>query len=494
MNRGSGILMHISSLPGKYGVGTLGKSAYQFADFLKQSGQRYWQILPLGHTGYGDSPYQCFSAYAGNPYFIDLEVLQEEGLLAKEVLEGLGKEEDKEDIDFAKLFHTRYKVLRIAYENGKSLLKEELARFRTDNEEWIEDYSLYMAVKESLGNRSWLQWDAPIQLRKPEALCDYREKLKEEINFWVFVQYEFYKQWKNLKEYVNLLGIQIIGDLPIYIAADSSDAWACPELFQLDENKIPIVVAGCPPDAFTEDGQLWGNPIYDWEYLERTGYDWWIRRMKKSLTLYDILRIDHFRGFEAYWAVPYGDPTAKDGKWIKGPGIKLFDALKEALGEMNIIAEDLGFLTQEVIDFREEAGYPGMKVLQFGFGQTEENGYMPHNCTSHSVMYTGTHDNSTIKGWFKETPEEDAVLATRYFKLDEEEGYHWGFIRGAWASVSNLAVTQMQDLLGLDDKARMNKPGALGGNWTWRMKEDALTDELAQHIYDMTKLYGRSLS
>lgn len=494
MSRASGILMHISSLPGKYGIGTLGKSAYEFADFLKQSSQSYWQILSLGHTGYGDSPYQCFSAYAGNPYFIDLEILQEEGLLTKETLNTLDEDEAGESIDFNKLFQTRYKVLRIAYENGKSILKEEIAGFRDENKEWIDNYSLYMAVKEHMGNRSWLLWDTPIKLRKPEALSYYRESLKEEIDFWVFIQYEFYKQWKRLKEYVNDLGIQIIGDLPIYIATDSSDAWAYSEVFQLDENKVPIVVAGCPPDAFTEDGQLWGNPVYDWDYLEETKYEWWTRRMEKSLKLYDVIRIDHFRGFEAYWAVPYGDLTAKRGKWIKGPGMKLFNALKEALGEMNIIAEDLGFLTQEVIDFREETGYPGMKVLQFAFDQREANDYIPHNCNPHSVMYTGTHDNNTIKGWFEEVEEEDAVFATKYLKLDEKEGYHWGFIRGAWASVSHIAITQMQDILGLGNEARMNKPGSLGGNWTWRMKKDALTDKLAQHIYDMTKLYGRSLS
>ena len=292
---------------------------------------------------------------------------------------------------------------------------------------------------------------------------------------------------------MNGLGIQIIGDLPIYIAADSSDAWAYPEVFQLDERREPIVVAGCPPDAFTEDGQLWGNPIYDWDYLERTKYEWWVKRMEATLKLYDVIRIDHFRGFESYWAVPYGDQTAKYGKWVKGPGIKLFNALKEALGDMQIIAEDLGYLTQEVIDFRKQTGYPGMKVLEFAFDGVGESDYMPHKCTSDSVIYTGTHDNSTVIGWFKEIDDRVASLAKSYLKLDDKEGYHWGFIRGAWSSVSDLAIAQMQDFLGLDDTARMNKPGILGGNWKWRMKEDMLTDELAQHIYNMTKLYGRSL-
>lgn len=493
MKRGSGILMHISSLPGKYGIGTLGKSAYLFADFLKQSGQKYWQILPLGHTGYGDSPYQCFSAYAGNPYFIDLDRLKDEGLLEEEDLVPL-QEGSSERVNFEKLFYTKYPVLRKAYEKGKDKFKGEIGNFRSQNRHWLEDYSLYMAVKEAMNNKSWVEWDEPIKQRYPQALRAYRTKLKEKIDFWVFIQYEFYKQWQELKEYVNGIGIKIIGDLPIYIAADSSDAWAYPEIFQLDEKRMPIVVAGCPPDAFTEDGQLWGNPIYDWDYLERTGYKWWIKRMEASLKLYDVIRIDHFRGFESYWAVPYGEDTARYGKWIKGPGIKLFNALKIALGNIDIIAEDLGFLTQEVLDFREETGYPGMKVLQFAFDSDEENAYLPHNCIKNSVIYTGTHDNSTIKGWFKDIEKEVGEHARSYLKLDHEEGYNWGFIRGAWSSVSDLAVTQMQDILGLDDTARMNKPGILGGNWKWRMKEGVLTDELAQHIYSMTKLYGRNLS
>ncbi|MEG0712528.1 MAG: 4-alpha-glucanotransferase [Niameybacter sp.] len=494
MDRGSGILMHISSLPEAYGIGTLGKSAYQFADFLKQSGQKYWQILPLGHTGYGDSPYQSFSAYAGNPYFIDLDTLKEEGLLDKADLEGLDREENGETVDYGRLFVTRYQVLRKAYARASVTLEDEIQAFSKKNKPWLDEYTLYMAVKEAMGNKSWLEWDEAIRLRQPQAVAHYKEQLKDEIGLWQFIQYKFYQQWNKLKKYVNTLGIQIIGDLPIYVAVDSSDVWAHPEVFQLDENRVPHVVAGCPPDAFTELGQLWGNPIYDWEYLDKTGYSWWIDRMRETSKLYDVVRIDHFRGFESYWAVPYGDENAKGGQWVKGPGIKLFRAIEQALGKLNIIAEDLGFMTDEVISFRKETGYPGMKVLQFGFDTQGTSDYIPHNCEKEAIMYTGTHDNSTIIGWLEEAGDQaQTAYAKKYLRLDTDETYHFGFIRGAWASNCILSLTQMQDVLGLDDEARMNTPGTLGGNWIWRMKKDALTNELSRHIYDMTKLYGRSL-
>ena len=493
MNRGSGILMHISSLPSKYGIGTLGKEAYTFADFLKESGQKYWQILPLGHTGFGDSPYQSFSSYAGNPYFIDLETLEEEGLLTIEDLKSLDEEEDSETVNYGKLFDTRYKVLRIAYFRAKDRLKVELEDFRQEHKEWLEEYTLYMAIKEKMGNKSWLEWDEDIRFRQADVMERYRNELESERGFWAFLQYKFYSQWNKLKEYVNTLGIQIIGDLPIYVAMDSSDVWASPEIFQLDEEYRPKVVAGCPPDAFTEDGQLWGNPIYDWDYLEKTGYTWWINRMRATSKLYDVVRIDHFRGFESYWAVPYKDETAKYGKWVKGPGLNLFHAIEKELGKPNIIAEDLGFMTPEVEVFREALGYPGMKILQFAFGIDGRSEHLPHDCEKNTVMYTGTHDNQTIKGWVHDiNNKEELEYAKQYLKLDEEEGYHRGFIRGAWASPCRLAITQMQDLLELDDKARMNMPGTLGDNWTWRIGKDTLTDKLAKHIYSITKLYGRS--
>ena len=320
----------------------------------------------------------------------------------------------------------------------------------------------------------------------------YSQKLKDDIEYWIFVQYEFYKQWEALKGYVNNLGIKIIGDIPIYVSADSSDAWANDKLFKLDENKNPIVVAGCPPDAFSDDGQLWGNPIYDWDYAEQTRYTWWIERLKASLRLYDMIRIDHFRGFESYWQVPFGDKTAKNGKWVKGPGMKFFKVVKEELGDIDVIAEDLGSLTDKVRKFREKTGYPGMKVLQFAFSTKEESDYLPHNYTPNCVVYTGTHDNDTIMGWIDTTGDKDEVkFAKRYLKLDIYEGYHWGVIRGAWSSVANTAIAQMQDFLGLGNEARMNMPSTLGGNWQWRMQDGELTKELAQKIYQLTKMYGR---
>ena len=492
MERESGILMHISSLPEKYGIGTFGKCAYEFADFLKSAGQSYWQILPLGHTGYGDSPYQAFSAYAGNPYFIDFKLLEKEGLLKKIDFEDIDFGINKEEVDYGKLFENRLKVLEIAYQNGKVQVEKQLATFTQENKLWIQDYAMYMAIKSKMNLLSWQEWDEPIKLRNKRALEIYKEDLKEEINYWIFVQYLFFKQWNALKAYVNDLGIKIIGDIPIYMSADSADTWANGEFFKLDEHKNPIVVAGCPPDAFSDTGQLWGNPIYDWKYLEKTGYKWWINRIKESLKLYDIVRIDHFRGFEAYWEIPFGDTTAERGKWVKGPGIELFDAIKAELGEIAIIAEDLGYLTQEVIDFRNETGYPGMKILQFAFDTREESDYLPHNYKKNCIVYTGTHDNDTIMGWVNTTGvKKDVDFAKKYLKLDKREGYHWGFIRGAWSSTGNVAIAPMQDFLGLGNEARMNLPSTVGSNWKWRMKKETLNNALSGKIYELTKRYGR---
>ncbi len=491
MKRSSGIIMHISSLDEEYGIGSFGKRAYDFADFLKKSGQTYWQILPLGPTSYGDSPYQSFSAFAGNPYFIDLDTLESEGLLLKEEYKdvdfGAG-----DSIDYEKLFNERNTILLLAYQRSKGKYDSEIEEFKKQNEIWIEDYALYMAIKYEMGLKSWQEWDQDIKIRDPKAVAHYKDKLEDEINYWIFVQYEFYKQWNSLKTYVNNLGIEFIGDIPIYVSGDSSDAWVNSKLFKLDENKNPIVVAGCPPDAFSEDGQLWGNPIYDWDYIESTGYKWWIERLEASLKLYDVVRIDHFRGFEAYWEIPAKDDTARNGKWVKGPGIKLFEAVKEKLGDINVIAEDLGFLTDEVLQFRDDTGYPGMKILQFAFDTREESDYLPHNYNKNCIVYTGTHDNDTVMGWFDTTGnKEDVENAKLYLKLDSNEGYHWGFIRGAWSSVANVAIAQMQDFLGLGNESRMNLPSTLGGNWQWRIAEGELTDELADKIYNLTKTYGR---
>ncbi|SNS12024.1 4-alpha-glucanotransferase [Anaerovirgula multivorans] len=491
MERSSGILMHITSLPSPYGIGTFGKEAYRFVDFLEKSGQKYWQLLPIGSTGYGDSPYQSFSNFAGNPYFIDLDLLVKEGLLEKSDFDQLDFGSDPEKVDYEKIFINKLPVLKVAYHKGREKHQGDIEKFKEENTLWLEDYGLYMALKFEFGLISWQEWPEAIKLRKENAMNYYKEKLKEEIEYWIFLQFLFFTQWKELKQYANEKNIKIIGDIPIYVAEDSVDTWGNSEIFLLDENKRPIQVAGCPPDAFSKTGQLWGNPIYRWDLLESTGFDWWIERIEGCIKLYDMIRIDHFRGLESYWAVPYEEETAVNGKWIKGPGMKLFDALKEKLGDVNIIAEDLGYLTPEVIDLRENTGYSGMKVLQFAFDTREESDYLPHNYDKNCVVYTGTHDNDTVNGWLLNEKKSDVDFAVKYLKLTEEEGYNWGFIRGAWSSVGKLAIAQMQDFLSLGSEARMNIPSTIGGNWLWRVKREDLTEALAKKIYTITKLYGR---
>lgn len=491
INRCSGILMHITSLPSPYGIGTFGKEAYDFVDFLEKSGQSLWQILPISPTGYGDSPYQSYSAFAGNPYFIDLPLLTEVGLLKKEDYENINFGKDCTKVDYNKIFDNKIPILKKAFKNSTGKFENRIKKFREDNKTWIEDYALYMSIKERFNLKPWQEWDKKIKLRDEKILEKYREELREEIDYWVFLQYIFFQQWADLKGYANDKRIKIIGDIPIYVAEDSADTWANSEVFVLDENKNPTVISGCPPDAFSAEGQLWGNPIYRWDYLDKIGYGWWIERVKASSKIYDITRIDHFRGFEAYWEVPAGEDTAIKGKWVKGPGMKLFNKIKEEIGEIEIIAEDLGFLTKEVIDFRVTSGYPGMKVLEFAFDAKEESDYLPHNYDKNCVVYTGTHDNDTINGWMENANEKDIDFAIKYLKLTEEEGYNWGFIRGALSSVANLAVIQMQDYLGLSSEARMNIPSTVGGNWQWRINKNDLTDELAKNIYNITRLYGR---
>ena len=491
MERSSGILMHISSLPGKLGIGTLGHNAYEFVDFLKKAGQKYWQILPVGQTGFGNSPYQCFSAFAGNPNFIDFDLLKEEELLHENDYRNIDFGADKESIDYEKVEANRRPVLLRAYEKFKATKSLEFEEFKEENKKWLDDYSLYMAVKEHFNLLSWQNWDEDIKMRTEEGMNKYRNELKDEIEYWNFIQFEFFKQWKELKEYANDNGIKIMGDMPIYVAADSSDTWSNPQLFKMDEEMEPEFVAGCPPDAFSATGQLWGNPIYDWEAMEKDNYSWWILRVEESFKLFDALRIDHFRGFESYWQIPYGDKTAEFGTWEKGPGNKLFSAIKNVLGDLNIVAEDLGFITQEVIDLIKETGYPGMKVLQFAFGG-DNSSYLPHNYERNSVAYTGTHDNETIRQWIDDKNNENQLQnAKRYLGLNKEEGYNWGFIRAIWSSVSNLAIAPMQDFLDLGEEARVNIPSTLGENWRWRVTKEALTDELAEKISQITRIYGR---
>lgn len=490
--RSSGILLPVASLPGKYGIGSFSKEAYKFVDDLKEAGQNYWQILPLGPTGYGDSPYQSFSTFAGNPYFIDLDTLIEEGLLKESEVNSYDWGSNKSYIDYEKIWLSRFKVLKIAFERFDADDKDYRA-FTEDNSFWLDDYALYMAVKNSFGGVSFIEWDEDIRKRNSKAIEKYKEELKEEIEFYKFQQFKFNEQWNKLKAYANKNGIKIIGDIPIYVAFDSADTWANPELFQFDEEGLPTGVAGCPPDAFSATGQLWGNPLYKWDYHKTTDYEWWIKRIKNCYKLYDVLRIDHFRGFDEYYNIPYGDSTAEFGKWEKGPGIELFKAIKKELGEIDIIAEDLGFLTESVLELVKETGYPGMKVLEFAFDSREESDYLPHNYTNNSVVYTGTHDNNTLKGWFNELTKEDKAFVFKYLdkKKLKKKTLHWDFIRLAMGSVSNLCVIPVQDYLGLGAEARINTPSTLGNNWKWRMSEGTLSKELLDRIYKITKLYSR---
>ncbi|QNO15469.1 4-alpha-glucanotransferase [Alkalicella caledoniensis] len=490
-NRSSGILMHISSLPSDYGIGDFGKEAYNFVDFLVKGNQKNWQILPLGVTGYGDSPYQCFSAFAGNPYFIDLDELIELKFLSIQDVKNFDLGTNSSYVDYGLLYKNKMQLLRMAYKKAKKEIFADLQDFYEDNKDWLREFALYMSIKAHNNNKSWMQWDASYKSATSDAVIAFEKANEGELYFWVFTQYFFTNQWEKLKKYANKNGISIIGDLPIYVSEDSSDVWSNPSLFNLDEALMPITVAGCPPDAFSETGQLWGNPIYNWKAMEEDDYKWWIKRINHSFQLYDTLRIDHFRGFEAYWEVKYGSATAIDGKWVKGPGMKLFKKIKEELGDLDIIAEDLGYLTEDVYKLMEDSGFPGMKVLQFAFDSREESDYLPHNYNNNCVVYTGTHDNHTAMGWFENVPKEDKKYAIDYLKLNYDEGFNWGFLRGAWSSVAYLAVAPMQDFLALGDEARINIPSTIGTNWTWRMSKSDLDDTLAKKIAKLNKIYRR---
>ena len=489
--RESGILMHITSLPGPYGVGTMGKSAYHFVDFLEKAGQSVWQILPLNPTGYGDSPYQSFSAFAGNPYLIDLDTLVQEGLLEAGEPETVNWGENPGRVSFGRLYEERGKLLRLAY--SRFTPDESYAVFLENNAQWLPDYALFMALKEANGGASWLQWPEDLRLRRPDALEETRKSYADIIGYHSFVQYQFFRQWKALRGYANGKGIRIIGDVPIYVPLDSADAWVNYKLFQLDETRHPTAVAGCPPDGFTADGQLWGNPIYDWQAMADTGYEWWVKRLTAAAGMYDVVRFDHFRGFESYWSVPAGDKTARNGHWVKGPGMDFIRAVRKALPELDFIAEDLGFVTPEVRQLQLDSGYPGMKVLEFAFDSREESDYLPHLYPVDSVCYTGTHDNVTLKQWFDEASRQDKAYAKAYMGLNRSEGNVWGMIRGGMSSVSRLFVAQMQDYLELGGEARMNFPGTLSSaNWTWRAEEGFDSEDLAKRIFTLTKLYGRT--
>ena len=491
MDRYSGILMHISSLPSKYGIGTMGKEAYAFADYLAACGQRYWQLLPLGPTSHGDSPYQSFSTFAGNPYFIDLDMLAEDGLLDKAELAAINWGTNARYVDYGKIYESRFAVLRKAYKAGWQRDKAAVEAFAAENK-WLANYALYMAVKQHFGMKSWQDWpDEAIRLRKPEAVEHYSALLAEDVDFFRYLQYLFFKQWNELRTYIHARGIKVIGDLPIYVAMDSADVWGEPEFFQLGEDLNPIEVSGVPPDYFSADGQLWGNPLYDYDRMAKDGFGWWIRRVEGASRLFDVIRIDHFRGLEAYWAVPYGEKTAKNGRWREGPGMALVGALTNWFHDLDIIAEDLGFLTPGVRKLLADSGLPGMKVLEFAFDSREPSDYLPHTYPRNCVCYVGTHDNETVMQWRGKASPEDIAYAHEYLGLNDAEGFNWGIIRGGMSSVSDTFVVQMQDYLGLGAEGRMNTPGVAGGNWQWRLLPGEATPELAVKIRRWTKMYGR---
>ena len=489
--RTSGVLMPIFSLASKYGIGTLGKEAYNFVDFLKEAGQTYWQILPVGTTSFGDSPYQSFSAYAGNPYFIDLEELCKMGLLTTSQIEAFEWGEDVGSIDYEIMYNSRYKVLRLAFENFKKNIPEQYEKFVTENSYWLEDYALFSALKDYHKGASFDKWEVGYKKREPVYMQKAREELGDDISFYKMLQYLFDLQWEKLKKYANENGIYIIGDIPIYVAFDSADVWSDPMQFVLDEELIPTAVAGCPPDAFSEDGQLWGNPLYDWDYMKKHDYDWWIRRVDYATKLYDMVRIDHFRGFSAFFSIPYGDKTAVGGKWVKGPGKALFEEINKKLGKLNIIAEDLGTIDDDVRELLKFTGYPGMKVLQFAFDPDSESSYLPHNIIQNCVVYTGTHDNDTAIGFMNDADEKAVEFMREYLRIGSSDSFNWSLIKAAMATSAETVILQMQDFLGLDNTARINKPSTIGENWKWRIGPGCVNSWLAKIIYDCTKTYFR---
>ncbi len=497
-NRKSGILLPVFSLPSKFGFGCFDKEALAFIDFLSEAGQSYWQVLPFCQTGFGDSPYQSVSSFAGNPYFIDLEQLIEDGLLTWDECNNTWFGSDVERVDYGAMYENRYKVLRIAYERfrdrgEKNEEKEAYESFLEKHLYWLEDYALFMAIKEMHNGQNWMEWEEEYISRDPKALAAVKEEMADYIGFIFFQQYEFEKHWEKVHEYAKKKGISIIGDIPFYVSMDSSATWAHQEIFQFDSDNRPVAVAGCPPDAFSKTGQLWGNPLYDWKYLKKTGYEWWIKRVARNMEFYDALRIDHFNGFAQYYAVPFGDETAENGSMNKGPGMDFFKALKKQLGEIQIIAEDLGTLTPATEKLLADSGFPGMKVLQYAFDWTEYSYYLPYNHIENCVVYTGTHDNTTTRAWIEEISDHDRDLARRYIHSEYTDygTFVWDFIREAYRSVADLCIIPLQDYLVKGKEARINNPGTMGENWQWRLQPGFLSGDLARSIYDLTKLYGR---
>ena len=493
LNRASGILMHPSSLPSQYGIGGFGKTAYLFVDFLVKAGQKYWQMLPLGHTGYGDSPYQTYSTVAGNPYFIDLELLAEEGLLTEEELND-SKSDNGSRVNYDTLSHNRYEILWNAYKKAMTIpeMKNRMQKFKEENADWIKDYSMFMALRNYFDKPLW-EWETSIKRREKEAMDKYSQLLEEEIQFYVFLQTIFFEQWTQLKKYANSRGVEIIGDIPIYPSPDSADIWANPQLFKVDENLCGTEIAGVPPDYYSETGQVWGNPVYDWDKHEEDGYKWWIWRIKHTMTVADVIRIDHFRGFQDFWSIPAGEKTAINGKWVPGPRMKLFSAIKNALGDIPIIAEDLGIITDDVREFLSQTGYPGMRVMIFGLYADDDNLHLPHNYQKNCIAYSSTHDSETIAQMILEelTPK-DKEFALEYINDSEGESVGISAVRTIYASPAVVAMVPIQDVLSLGSEGRMNTPSTVGQhNWSWRLQPGLLTDELAEKLYKLAKTYKR---
>lgn len=503
--RKSGVLLAVSSLPGKYGIGSFSKEAYDFVDLLEAAGQKIWQILPLGPTGYGDSPYQSFSTFAGNPYYVDLSEFVLRGWLTEdEISESYAKyyksndaynklPNDKKNmyVDYEAQYYVRFSLLRLAYQRSLFGDDEDFVQFCDSEKTWLDDYSLFMAIKDDNKGASYFEWDDKLRLRQPKAIAEAGRRLADEVGFYKFVQYFFFKQWDELKTYANSRGIEIVGDIPIYVALDSADTWAHPKHFIFDKDGKPKGVAGCPPDYFSPTGQLWGNPLYDWDYHKKEGYAWWIERLKGCLRLYDVVRIDHFRAFDEFYYIPFGYPTAQFGHWEKGPGIDLFKVIEQKLGKVNVIAEDLGFLTRSVKKLVAKTGYPGMKVLEFAFDSREDNDYLPHNYNRNCVVYTGTHDNDTVKGWYRTLGRKDRTFMKNYLGIKNVKSLNIDLIRLAESSIADTVIIPMQDVLGLDESARMNTPSTLGYNWKWRMLECQLYGADVQFLKKMTEIYGR---
>lgn len=491
LKRGAGILLPVSCLPSDLGIGTFGKEAYRFVDFLKAAGQRYWQVLPLGPIGYGNSPYSSTSAFAGNPYYIDLGLLINEGMLGLEQVNKINWGSDPKYVNYNILYSEKFKLLRIAYKNSHHEKSDSYLKFYKDNFYWLEDYSLYMAIKNHFDDRGWQSWPEEIMLRNPTAIAKMADILADDIGFWRFCQYMFYSQWLKLKEYANEHDIEIIGDIPIYVALDSADVWANHNLFDLDERRKPRHVAGVPPDMFSKTGQLWGNPIYNWKLMEKDNFKWWRTRIENNTLLYDLIRIDHFIGIANYYSIPANEDTAENGQWITGPGEKLINAINDALGDKKIIAEDLGNVTPEVKKLLSNSGYPGMRLIQMAFFGGSDNSNLPFNFDANCVVYGGTHDNETLKGFFNHQSRRITKYAKEFLNVKRKKNIPRAIIYAAYQSVANTAIIQMQDFLGLDNSARINTPSTIGGNWEWRLTKGQLTKSLGREIKKLTTLYGR---